>query len=95
MLSREEVVSAVSTLETYLFRNGKTSLVGDVECSAADISGSSIRIERTYRDGKSPGSLDIYEDNNRIAWIALEDTGRILGWGGNPEVLIKVSGMVG
>ena len=89
MLSRQQVADAIQYLEFWLVRNARDSKTG-----LYLIKDTSYSLERIYREERSPGCMEIYENENRVAWINLEDNGTFTGGGENVELFVQVAEML-
>lgn len=89
MLSRQQLADAIQYLEFWLVRNTR-----DPESNLYLIKGTSYSIERIYREERSPGCMEIYENTSRVAWINLEDNGTFTGGGENVELFVQISEML-
>ena len=83
VLSRSEILSAVHRLDRFVMTHGTSD--------SAVVPGTTFRIERIFREERSPGAILVYEDDEQIAWLNLEDDGTLAGGGEHPDVLIKVA----
>ena len=83
VLSRSEILSAIERLDRFVMTHDTPD--------AAMVPGTTFRIERIFREERSPGAIIVYENAEQIAWLNLEDDGTLAGGGKHPDVLIKVA----
>ena len=83
MLERQKIASAITKLDEFsrLGVNGYKNM----------IPGTRLRVEREFREERSPGMLSIYEGRQRIAWVTLEDDGRLIGGGAGVEIIMEAA----
>jgi hypothetical protein len=86
MLSRQQVVDTIQYLDLWLLRNARDATTG-----LYLIQGTSYSLERVYREERSPGCMEIYENASRVAWINLEDNGTFTGGGENVELFVQIT----
>jgi hypothetical protein len=86
MIKRESVASAVTKLDEFI-RSGRTGFDNVIP-------GTTLRLEREFREERSPGILTIFDGEQRIAWVTIEDDGRLIGGGEGMEIIIEAAAKI-
>ena len=86
MIKRESIASAVTKLDEFI-RSGRTGFDNVIP-------GTTLRLEREFREERSPGILTIFDGEQRIAWVTIEDDGRLIGGGEGMEIIIEAAAKI-
>jgi len=83
VIKRKSVASAIQKLDEFLRlrENGWDNV----------IPGTTLRLEREFREERSPGMLTIYDGVQRVAWVTVEDDSRLIGGGEGIEIIIEAA----
>ena len=88
-ISRSEVSEASKKLNLFIENNWDTEYV-----ITKHIPNTNIKIERVFQEDHHNWSLNIYDKDKEVAWIIINNNGKIEGTGRNPEKIIEISKLI-